>query len=69
MSESKAVENMHNMVQYWTSIQPVQKSKRTRTDIIHNTQNTQPRRKVKIKRSLPKTQDVSHTTVTDCSKF
>lgn len=69
MAESQAVENMHNMVQYWTSIQPVQKSKRTRTEPVQNTQNTQPRRKVKIKRSLSKTQDVLHTDASGCSKF
>ena len=51
MSEHKAVQNMHNMVQYWTSIQPVQKSKRSLPTT--EKQSSGVRRKVKIKRSVP----------------
>jgi len=64
MSEHNAVQNMHNMVQYWTSIQPVQKSKRS----LPTTEKTGVRRKVKIKRSVPNIRDDSHTTASDCSK-
>lgn len=66
MSEHKAVQNMQNMVQYWTSIQPVQKSKRSLPTT--EKQSTGVRRKVKIKRSVPNIRDASHTTASDCSK-
>jgi hypothetical protein len=62
MSKHTAVQNMHNMVQYWTSIQPTQNTKRSVEQVVTT------RRKVKIKRSLPKTPDVSHTNASGCSK-
>ena len=69
MSEHTAVQNMQNMVQYWTSIQPVQHKKRFIKRPVERSVEQTTRRKVKIKRSLPKTQDVSHTNASDCSKF
>lgn len=70
MSESNAVQNMHNMVQYWTSIQPKQNVKRS-LDKVETSSLTENRvrRKVKVKRSVPNIQGASHTVASDCSKF